>query len=122
MSHKSVSMTQGLTCILLLLNSTDTTELSIVIAPSSDTISVYSTVMLVCVAHGDPPPSITWDIDGSIITNETSYRVSSTSYRVIVSKVTWRGGPDATGVGNIIIILAESDKREGGKLRRGEET
>ena len=96
-SHKSLSVTQGLTCVLLLLNSTDTTELSIVIAPSSDTVSVYSTVMLVCVAYGDPPPSITWDFEGSIITNETSYRVSSTAYRIMVSKVL--GGPGATGVG-----------------------
>ena len=70
-----------------LLYSTDSTELSIVITPSSDTVSVYSTVMLVCVAYGEPPPSITWDFEGSIITNETSYRVSSVSY---IESILWQ--------------------------------
>ena len=56
---------------------TDSTELSLVISPSSDTVTIYSTVLLVCVAFGDPLPYITWEFDGSVINNETSLRVSN---------------------------------------------
>ena len=55
----------------------DSTEVALVITPSSDTIEVHSTVLLVCVAQGDPSPSITWDFEGTLITNETSFRVRS---------------------------------------------
>ena len=57
----------------------DSTEVALVITPSSDTIEVHSTVLLVCVAQGDPSPSITWDFEGTLITNETSFRVRSLS-------------------------------------------
>ena len=56
----------------------DSTEVALVITPSSDTVEIHSTVLLVCVAQGDPSPSISWDFEGSIITNETSDRVRMT--------------------------------------------
>ena len=40
-------------------------------------VGIHSTVLLICVAQGDPAISISWDFERSIITNETSLRVSS---------------------------------------------
>ena len=64
-------------CVLCCLCVLDSTDIALVITTSSDTVGIHSTVLLVCVAQGDPAASISWDFEGSIITNETSLRVSS---------------------------------------------
>ena len=54
----------------------ESTDVTIVISsPQNETVDVSSTVFLVCVAHGNPAPSIGWQLDDTTVTNATSCRV-----------------------------------------------
>ena len=45
------------------------------ISPADTTVIAQSSVLMVCVARGDPAPAIQWAVDGNDISNCTSNRV-----------------------------------------------
>lgn len=54
---------------------TSDTNVSIVVTTPSDAVNTSSTVLMVCVAHGSPAPSIGWQYRDTTVTNCTSQRV-----------------------------------------------
>ena len=53
-------------------------NVSIIVTSYDKEVDAGSSVHMVCVAHGDPAPSIGWELDGQQITTCTSERVSRT--------------------------------------------
>ncbi len=54
---------------------TSDTNVSIVVTTPGETVNATSTILMVCVAHGSPTPSIGWQLRDTTVTNCTSERV-----------------------------------------------
>ena len=54
---------------------TSDTNVSIVVTTPSEAVNASSTILMVCVAHGNPAPSIGWQLRDTTVTNCTSQRV-----------------------------------------------
>ena len=73
-----ISLNENIDALISIVDSAISTTVTIVLSSEDEIVTTRSTVLLVCVAHGNPAPSISWLFDGSSsIDNGTSLKASA---------------------------------------------